>query len=118
MGVESSSYELTVKVPPENVADFDMDYFMFRLLKQVPNAKNYLTDEGKATGNGGQWDTIVEDFSAFSKTHPDVLLVIEEGIEYGEHYESRFYIQNGKSKTIEPVKTWPEFNPDDMEPIG
>lgn len=117
MGVESSSYELTVKMPPDNVADFDMEYFMFQLLKQVPNAKIYLTDEGKATGNGGDWDTILEDFSAFSKKHPDVLFVIEEEIEYGEHYENHYYVQNGKSKTITPVKTWPEFSPEDMETI-
>lgn len=115
MGVESSNYDLTVKMPPDDVADFDMEYFMFQLLKQVPNAKFYLNEEGKATGGAGQWDSIPEDFKEFSQKNPKVLFMIEEEYQYDGTYESRHYVQNGKHVEIEPIQTWPDFNPEDLK---
>lgn len=112
MGVESSSYKLTIMVSPDKAETIDREYLIFRLRKDVPHAKDYINEEGKPTNNGGYWEKLDEDFKPFSKLHPDILFRIDERYDYDGTAETRYFIQDGKSVNIEPVMTWPEFSPE------
>lgn len=112
MGVESSSYALTLAAAPEVAVALDMEYLIFRLRKEVPNAKHYLNENGKPSGKAGQWDTLGEDMKPFSLKHPEILFRIDESYVYENTVETRWFIENGKAVNIEPVLTWPEFTPD------
>lgn len=111
MGVENSSYELTILVSPDDAIDFDTDYCIFKMRKSVPSAKIYLNEEGRSSGAAGDWCDLSSCLLDFSNTYPDVLFLIEESYIYEDQYEARHYIRNGKHCVIEPVMTWPEFEP-------
>lgn len=111
MGV-NATYKVSVKLAPDDIADFDKDYFFYRLRKQVPNARNFLQEDGRPTGNDGCWDTIAEDLKAFSIHYRQVLIEVEVEEDYDGIVESRLYVQNGKSVEIEPIITWPAFSPE------
>lgn len=107
-----SSYHLTiVKSNAFDPAILDKEFLIFRLLKEVEEAKHFFGDDGKFTGNGGTWRTIEEDMRAFSAAHPEVLFLIEEKTPDYDH-EARYYFSAGRSKTVEPVKTWPVVTSD------
>ncbi|UTC28853.1 hypothetical protein MARCHEWKA_03410 [Brevundimonas phage vB_BpoS-Marchewka] len=108
MGVESASYTLKPMLSPSDLEDFDLDYFIYSLRKQVPDAKHFIDEDGKPISAGSEWE-FTEDMKAFSLKHPKVLIVIEAAVEYDMTYESRHYIKNGKAAVIEPVLTWPRF---------
>lgn len=112
MGVESSSYRLTIMAPPEVAVDLDQEYLLFQLRKKVPKARTYIGEDGKATGNAGYWDTLGEDMKPFSLLHPEILFRFDEKYDYEDTVETRWFIQNGKAVNLEPVMTWPEFKPE------
>ena len=112
MGVESSSYRLTIMAPPETAVELDTEYLLFQLRKQVPNAKSYLNEDGKPSGQAGYWDTLAEDLKPFSLKHPEILFRIDERYQYETTVETRHFVQNGKAVNIEQVLTWPEFSPE------
>ncbi|USN14019.1 hypothetical protein KABACHOK_01830 [Brevundimonas phage vB_BpoS-Kabachok] len=109
MGVESASYTLKPMVSPSDLEGFDLDYFIYSLRKQVPDAKHFIDEDGKPIGAGSEWE-FDEDMKVFSLKHPKVLIVIEATVEYDMTYESRHYFKNGKAAVIEPVLTWPAFD--------
>lgn len=108
MGVESASYTLKPMLSPSDLEGFDQDYFFYRLRKSVPDAKDFLDEDGQPIEAGYEWE-FEADMRDFSRLFPKVLIMIEATVEYDMTYESRHYFQNGKSKTIEPILTWPAF---------
>lgn len=109
MGVESASYTVKPMLSPSDLEDFDHDYFIYRLRKSVPDAKDFLDEDGQPIEAGAEWE-FEEDMKAFSRQYPEVLILIEAAVEYDMTYESRHYFKNGKATTIEPVLTWPNFD--------
>jgi hypothetical protein len=110
MGVDRSSYRLSVEVPLAEAKALDREYLMFRLLKAVPHASRFLEADGSPTGNEGYWDNLADAFKPFSKLHPTLLFVVEEEYLYEDTVRNRHYIRDGRSTMIEPVTTWPEFS--------
>lgn len=109
MSVERASYSLTTMLAPEDIEGFDKDYFIFRLRKEVAEARHHLDEDGNSTGADVEWRDIVEDLKPFSLKHPKVLMKIVASVTDGDTYQFHTYVRDGKSATIEPVLTWPEF---------
>ena len=109
MSIESASYTLKPMLTPDDIGSFDLDYFIYSLRKQVPDAKHFIDEDGKPVSAGSEWE-FEEDMKVFSLKHPKVLIMIEAVVEYDMTYESRHYIKNGKSAVIEPIMIWPVFD--------
>jgi hypothetical protein len=104
----NSNYDLNII---SSEAGLDKEYLIFRLRKNVKEAKYHLDDSGKSTGSDGEWRSIEEDMRSFSATIPGVVFSIEErNTEYG--YEAKHYFQNGRYCCIEPETIWPTFSPE------
>lgn len=94
---------------------FDPEFAVFKLLRDVPEAKHYFDENGKATGNGYDWRSLEEDMRRFSVTQPAILFtIVERGSYDSESFEYRHYFKAGCYAKIEPkvVVTWPEFTED------
>jgi hypothetical protein len=97
---------------------FDPEFALFRLFRDVPEAKNYFDAHGKPSGNGYDWRSLEEDMREFSKTMPEVtFLFTEYGTYDNDAFEFRHYFRAGQYARVEPVvvTTWPEFSDDLLE---
>lgn len=74
-------------------------------------AKHFLDERGKSTGNGGEWRSIEEDLRSFSRGDPDyTFLIVEQLHDWGT--TTRHYAKYGKYAAIVPKMVWPEFHED------
>lgn len=105
MGV-NADYHLTVE---SYLSDDDFDIMVMRFRKSNSNARHFLNEAGKSSGNEGYWDTLRHDFGTFSQSYPMSTFKIEEKISYDGVTYVRHYFHNGLYKRLEPMMQWPTF---------
>lgn len=113
MGCLSSSYNLEITHPLDDKSE-DIEWVVFQFKKKSLDAKHYLTENGKPTGNDGQWSDALDDLRAISAQFPKLLFLLEELVVNETSEETRYYAKDGKGISISPVMTWPDFDHDDM----
>lgn len=106
---DTTNYELEV------IGSQDPEYIIFKLLKDVPDAKSYFDENGKSTHNGYDWRELEDEMRQFSKSQPGVTFyIVERGSYDGNSFEYRHYFKDGRYAYIEPrIKIeWPPFSED------
>lgn len=102
---DTTKYNLTI------TGAEDTEFVIFKLFKNVPEAKHYVDETGKSVGEY-DWRSLEDDMRAFSATMPGVLFTfVESGSYDSESFEYRHYFKDGLYARVEPkvVVTWPTF---------
>ncbi len=89
----------------------DSEFLIFKLFKNVPEAKFHIDETGKSVG-GYDWRSLEKDMRAFSATMPGVLFTfVESGSYDSDSFEYRHYFKDGLYAYVQPkvVVTWPTF---------
>lgn len=91
--------------------NFDKEYVFYKLFRDT-EAKDYINEDGTATGNGYDWRSMNAEMRDFSETMPEITFeIVEYGTYDNESFEYRHYFKDGLSTTLTPtvVTTWPFY---------